>query len=99
MPDGQELIARRRLLHQRIRTRKELELFTRRLSFLLLAVLVLLLVGTVGYAGIERTSPAFGFVWTLDTITTLGTIPTPRGGAGRGLQVGLELFGIGTLFY
>ena len=38
-------------------------------------------------------------MWTLDTITTLGTIPEPHDSAGRVLKVGLELLGIGTLFY
>ncbi len=44
-------------------------------------------------------SVAYGFVWTLDTITTLGSIPDPHDSAGRVVTVGLELFGIGTLFY
>src|SRR2546421_2248633 len=99
MADGLEIRDRRRLLRQGIHAQEELRLFTRRLGVLLVAVLVLLLAGMVGFAAIEGTSPAYGFVWTLDTITTLGAIPVPRDGAGRALQVCLELFGIGTLFY
>jgi voltage-gated potassium channel len=47
----------------------------------------------------QHVSLAFGFVWTLDTITTLGTISQPQDTAGRVIVVGLELVGIGTLFY
>src|SRR5579884_60829 len=99
MPEGSELVDRRRLLRQRRRAREELRLFNRRLSVLLAVVLVVLISGMLGFAAIEGTSPGYGFVWTLDTSTTLGAIPAPRDVAGRALQVGLELFGIGTLFY
>jgi voltage-gated potassium channel len=73
--------------------------FTRRLGILLTALAVMIVVGTVGFAIIGHVSIAYGFVWTLDTVTTLGTIPEPSDGAGRALQVVLEVFGIGTLFY
>jgi voltage-gated potassium channel len=66
---------------------------------LLVALGVMIAVGMVGFAIAEHVSPAFGFVWTLDTVTTLGTIPEPHDAAGRALQVILEVFGIGTLFY
>ena len=42
---------------------------------------------------------AYGFVWTLDTVTTLGALKDPQDAAGRVVVVLLELFGIGTLFY
>ncbi len=90
---------RRRQRRQRIRAREELRLVIRRLTLLGVMLSVLLIGGALAYAAFEGTSPAFGFVWALDTITTLGTIPEPGDAAGRGLQVGLELFGIGTLFY
>jgi voltage-gated potassium channel len=99
MPDRSELIARRRLLHQRARARRELDLVMRRLAFLLAALAVLFVAGTVGYAVIEGTSLPYGFSWTLDTITTVGSIPEPHDTAGRALKVGVELLGIGTLFY
>jgi voltage-gated potassium channel len=89
----------RRLLAQRRRQRRELQLFMRRLAFLLVALVVVLVAGSIGLALLEHVSPAYGFVWTLDTITTLGTIPNPSDAAGRVLNVLLELFGIGTLFY
>ncbi len=98
MPDRTELI--RGLIEQRrVRTHRELVQFMRRLGVLLVALVVLIAAGTVGFAAIEGTSLAFAFSWTLDTVTTLGTIPHPRDTGGRALQVGLEIFGIGTLFY
>jgi voltage-gated potassium channel len=97
--EANESAARRQAIQQRIRARRELELFVRRLGILLGALLVLILVGTVGYAITEGTSGAYAFGWTINTITTLGTIPDPPDTAGRALEVGLELFGIGTLFY
>ena len=74
---------------------------SRRLGILLVALLVVMVVaGTIGFALIEGTSrSAYGFEWTIDTVTTLGSIPDPRDTGGRVLKVGLELLGIGTLFY
>lgn len=71
----------------------------RRLAFLLAALLAVFVVGTVGYALIEATSVAFAFSWTIDTITTVGSIPDPHDTGGRVLKVVVELLGIGTLFY
>ena len=84
---------------QRAHARREIQLFSRRLAILLAALLVLVVAGTIGFALIEHVSPGYGFEWTLDTVTTLGSIPDPSDTAGRALKVGLELFGIGTLFY
>jgi voltage-gated potassium channel len=86
-------------LQQRERARREVRLFMRRLGVLLAALVVLVLAGTIGFAVIEGVSPAYAFEWTIDTVTTLGSIPDPSDTAGRILKVGLELFGIGTLFY
>jgi voltage-gated potassium channel len=98
MPDWQD-VARGLLTQQRARSQRELVQFTRRLAVLLAALLLLIVAGTIGYAAIEGTSVAFAVSWTLDTVTTLGTIPQPHDAGGRILQSGLELFGIGTLFY
>ena len=59
---------------------------------------MLLAVGTVGFALIEGVSVPFAFEWTLDTVATVGSIPT-LGGAARALKVVLVLLGVGTLFY
>jgi len=99
VPDPLELATHHQIRDQRRRARRELVQFTRRLVILLAVLAVMIVVGMLGFAIIEHVSPAYGFVWTLDTVTTLGTIPEPHDGAGRALQVGLEVFGIGTLFY
>ena len=90
---------RARGLQHRIQSRRELWLFIRRLLILLGAIGVLIVAGTIGYTASEGTSVAYGFVRTLDTITTLGSIPDPRDTGGRIVTVGLEMLGIGTLFY
>ena len=97
--EGSGVIPTRPALRQRLLARRELDLFMRRLAFLLSALALLFVAGTVGFALIEGTSLAYGFVWTLDTITTVGAIPIPRDSGGRALEVALELLGIGTLFY
>jgi voltage-gated potassium channel len=60
---------------------------------------VLIAAGTIAFALAEGTSIGYGFVWTLDTVTTLGAIQDPHNTAGRVVVVALELLGIGTLFY
>jgi voltage-gated potassium channel len=77
----------------------EIRAAVRRFTLLLLALVVLVAAGSIGFAAAEGTSIAFGFLRTLDTITTLGTIPTPSNTTGRIIVVALELFGIGTLGY
>ena len=99
MAERPEIVARRRVQQQRARARHELRQFIRRLGLLLTLLVVLTVVGTVGFIITEGTSLAYGFVWTLDTITTLGSIREPRDAGGHVVIVGLELLGIGTLFY
>jgi voltage-gated potassium channel len=89
----------RQALQQRDRARRELRLFMRRLAILMAALSLLVVAGTIGFVLVEGVSPAYGFEWTLDTVTTLGSIPDPQDAGGRVLKVGLELLGIGTLFY
>jgi voltage-gated potassium channel len=99
VPDPAELAAHHQIRDQRRRARRELVQFMRRLTILLAALAVMIAAGTAGFAIIEHVSPAYGFLWTLNTVTTLGTIREPPDGAGRALQGALEVFGIGTLFY
>lgn len=66
---------------------------------LVLAICVLLAAGTIGYMVTEGTSVGFGFVWALDTVATVGSIPEPAGTGGQILKVLLIVFGVGTLFY
>ena len=99
MADRHEIQARRKALEQRQRARRDLQMFIRRLTFLLAVLLVLIVVSSIAYALIEGSSVAFGLAWTLDTVTTVGSIPEPRNSAGRVLKSIIELLGIGTLFY
>ncbi len=91
--------AHRQSLEQRSRARRELVLFARRLGVLLAVLAVLIVAGTIALASVEGVSVGYGFSWTLDTVTTLGAMPDPRDTGGRVIIVGLELLGIGTLFY
>lgn len=92
-------VDRRRLLAQRLAARRELALVARRLRLLLIALTCLILLGAAALALVEGVSFGYGLVWTLDTVTTLGSIPEPHDTGGRLVVAGLELFGIGTLFY
>jgi voltage-gated potassium channel len=88
-----------RALEQRTRSRRELRMFARRLAILLSALAGLIIIGTLAFTITEGSSVPYSFVWTLDTVTTLGSIQDPHDAAGRVVVVALELFGIGTLFY
>ena len=98
-PDHDSGKERRRALEQRARARREVHLFMRRLAILLAWLIVLVIAGTIGFVVTENVSVAYAFDWTLDTVTTLGSIQDPHNAAGRVVKVGLELLGIGTLFY
>jgi voltage-gated potassium channel len=73
--------------------------FVRRVGMLLGALIVLSLVSAVAFSLVEHVSLAFGLVWTLDTVTTLGTVHQPQNTGGRVIVAVLELLGIGSLFY
>jgi voltage-gated potassium channel len=90
---------RRRQMQAREHSRRELRMFTRRLRALLVALVALVVAGSVAFTLTDGVSLAYGFVWTLDTVTTLGSIQDPHSAGGRVVVVLLELFGIGTLFY
>lgn len=78
---------------------RDLLLFLRRLAQLAGLICLLLVAGTVGFAVSEHVSAWFAFVWTIDTIATVGAIPSPASTAGQVLKVALIVFGVGTLFY
>ena len=78
---------------------RELQQFIRRLMLRVGALATRVVIGSVVFAADEHVSPAYGFLWTLDTVTTLGTIPAPRDTGGRVIVAVLEIVGIGTLFY
>jgi voltage-gated potassium channel len=99
MADRIEIHARRRELHQRMRAREELRQFMRRLALLMAVLVALIAAGAIALALIEGVSLGFGLAWTLDTITTVGSIREPHDPAGQVVKSIVELLGIGTLFY
>jgi voltage-gated potassium channel len=77
----------------------ELGLFLRRLGKLGGAILLLVLAGTVGFVLAEDSSVWHSFQWTLDTVATVGSIPSPESTGGQIIKVLLIVLGVGTLFY
>src|SRR5215218_1952048 len=78
---------------------RQLLLFVRRLAKLGALICLLLVAGMLGFAASEDTSLWVGFVWALDTIATVGSIPSPETTGGQVLKVLLIVLGVGTLFY
>jgi voltage-gated potassium channel len=85
--------------HPRVRGRRELTLFLRRLGHLGLAIGLLLLIGTAGLMLTEGASAWYAFRWTLDTVATIGSFRQPGDVGGQILIVVLIVLGVGTLFY
>lgn len=79
--------------------RRQLLEFLGRLGILVGAICILLAAGTAGYVLSEGASIGYGFVWALDTVATVGSIPDPESTAGQIVKVALIVFGVGTLFY
>jgi voltage-gated potassium channel len=73
--------------------------FLRRLLLLFALVQALIVAGTIGFVITEDSSVWHGFVWTLDTIATVGSIPEPKDTGGQIVKVVLIVLGVGTLFY
>src|SRR4051794_18345695 len=71
----------------------------RRLALLGLALCVLIAGGTIAYALVEDRNVWDGFVWTIDTVATTGSIQAPQDPAGEAVKVILTLLGVGALFY
>jgi voltage-gated potassium channel len=84
---------------QRIGPDTPLGPFVRGLATLCLLIAGLVLLGTLGFVVTESASVWHGFVWTLDTIATVGSIPEPHSTAGQIVKVALIVLGVGTLFY
>jgi voltage-gated potassium channel len=79
--------------------RGELDPFLRRLAVLVGVIVAVLVAGTIGFVLTEDVSVWDGFLWTLDTIATIGSIPDPEGTGGQIVKVLLIVLGVGTLFY
>jgi voltage-gated potassium channel len=74
-------------------------LFLRRLAQLIGLIVLLLVLGTVGFVITEGSSAFDGFVWALDTIATVGSVPSPKDIDGEVVKIVLIVLGVGTLFY
>jgi voltage-gated potassium channel len=79
--------------------RQLLLLLLGRLAKLGVVIGVLLLAGTLGLVVTEDTSVWGGFVWTLDTIATVGAVHSPETTGGQVVKALLIVLGVGTLFY
>ncbi|MGZ5358098.1 MAG: potassium channel family protein [Solirubrobacterales bacterium] len=79
--------------------RGELGPFARRLALLIAVVLALQLAGTLAFALTEDVSAWRGFLWSIDTIATVGSIPSPETTGGQIVKVAVIMLGVGTLFY
>jgi voltage-gated potassium channel len=99
MPDRLDRLISLTAMTPRPRERNELASFGRRLAQLGLLIVLLLVAGTVGFCLTEGISPWAAFVLTLDTVATVGSIPSPRGVGGQVVKVMLIVLGVGTLFY
>src|SRR5919112_295496 len=73
--------------------------FLRRLRTLAVVLVAILALGTAGFMATEGVDAWRGFIWTLDILATVGSIPPPETVAGQALKVGLIVLGVGTLFY
>jgi voltage-gated potassium channel len=89
----------RRRLALRRRERAELEPFLRRLAALAALVVAILIAGSVAWSLFEDVSLWRGFLFTLDTVATVGSNPDPPDLGGQITKILLILVGVGTLFY
>jgi voltage-gated potassium channel len=79
--------------------RREFAAFLRRLRTLAAVVVAVLALGTAGLMATEGVGVWRGFIWTLDIVATVGSIPPPETVAGQVVKVALIVVGVGTLFY
>jgi voltage-gated potassium channel len=81
------------------RSQAEFARFMSRLGQLSALIAALTIFGTAGFAITEHSSVWHAFVWTLDTVATVGSIPEPGSTGGQIVKVLLIVLGVGTLFY
>jgi voltage-gated potassium channel len=77
----------------------EFQAFLRRLRTLAIVIVAIVAIGTLGLVATEGVGVWRGFIWTLDILATVGSIPAPETVAGQIVKVGLIVVGVGTLFY
>lgn len=108
MPYPRDNLSLRRALAERERRQssiqrrsiaeRELRDFLVRIGRVLGMVFALLLIGTAGFVAFEDVSVWKGFEWSLDTVATVGSIPSPESTGAQVLKVVLIVLGVGTLF-
>jgi voltage-gated potassium channel len=81
------------------RERAELIAFAGRLRTLALLIAALLALGTAGFVATTGRGAWDAFVLALDTVATVGSIPSPGGTGAELVKVALIVLGVGTLFY
>jgi voltage-gated potassium channel len=91
--------SRRRPALLRRRERSELEPFLKRLAILIVLIVAIQLAGSIAYSATQDVSLWHGFLFTLDTVATVGSAPEPDDLPGQLTKVLLIVLGVGTLFY
>ncbi len=84
---------------EQARAHRDIVVFLKRLAQLGAVIVTLLLAGTLGFVLTEHVTAWFAFVWTVDTIATVGSVPSPETIAGQVIKVVLIVLGVGTLLY
>ena len=79
--------------------RREFAAFLRRMRTLAVVIAAVVALGTIGLMATEGVGVWRGFIWTLDIVATVGSIPAPATTAGQAVKVALIVLGVGTLFY
>src|SRR6476646_8777118 len=82
-----------------LRQRREVRAFLRRMRTLLIVIAGVIVVGTAGFSLTLHENPWEGFVLSLDTVATVGSIPAPHAFGAEVVKVVLIITGVGTLFY
>jgi voltage-gated potassium channel len=82
-----------------VAARHEMLHFLRRLALLIAAITGLVLAGALALSVFEDVSYWKGFLWSLDTIATIGSINDPATVAGQITKIILITFGVGTMFF
>ena len=77
----------------------QMRLFARRIGFVALISVGLVVVGSVGLSLTEDVGLWYSFRWALDTAATEGGFPQPASLSGQVVVVALIVVGVGTLFY
>lgn len=77
----------------------ELRQLVFRLVLLVVAVALLILLGSIGFSMLEHVSIWQGFLQTLDIVATVGALEPPHTSGGQILKVVLITLGVGTMFY